>query len=39
MKVVLISSVEFLLRALATYRSATSGCDYVESFILLKKVS
>ena len=27
------------IRALATYRGATSGCDYAESFILLKEIS
>jgi N-acetylglucosamine malate deacetylase 1 len=26
------------LRALATYRGATSGCDYAESFVLLKEI-
>ena len=27
------------IRALATYRGATAGCDYAESFMLLKEVS
>ena len=27
------------IRALATYRGATSGCDYAESFMLLKEIS
>jgi len=27
------------IRALATYRGATSGCDYAESFVLLKEIS
>ena len=27
------------LRALATFRGATSGCDYAESFMLLKEIS
>jgi hypothetical protein len=26
------------MRALATYRGATSGCDYAESFVLLKEI-
>jgi len=26
------------IRALATYRGATSGCDYAESFMLLKEI-
>ena len=26
------------IRALATYRGATSGCDYSESFMLLKEI-
>jgi LmbE family N-acetylglucosaminyl deacetylase len=26
------------IRALATYRGATSGCDYAESFTLLKEI-
>jgi hypothetical protein len=27
------------IRALATYRGATSSCDYAESFMLLKEIS
>jgi LmbE family N-acetylglucosaminyl deacetylase len=27
------------IKALATYRGATSGCDYAESFMLLKEIS
>lgn len=27
------------LRALATLRGATSGCEYAESFVLLKEIS
>ena len=27
------------IRALATYRGATAGCDYAESFVLLKEIS
>ena len=27
------------IRALATYRGATSGCGYAESFVLLKEIS
>ncbi len=26
------------IRALAAYRGATSDCDYVESFVLLKEI-
>ena len=26
------------IKALATYRGATSGCDYAESFMLLKEI-
>jgi LmbE family N-acetylglucosaminyl deacetylase len=26
------------IRALATYRGATSGCEYAESFMLLKEI-
>ena len=26
------------IKALATYRGATSGCDYAESFVLLKEI-
>jgi len=26
------------IRALATYRGATSGCDYAESFTLIKEI-
>lgn len=26
------------LRALATFRGATSGCEYAESFVLLKEI-
>jgi len=26
------------IRALATYRGATSGCDYAEGFMLIKEI-
>ena len=26
------------IRALATYRGATAGCDYAESFMMLKEI-
>ena len=31
-------SSERNIRALATYRSVTSGCDYAESFMLIKEI-
>jgi len=30
---------EINIRSLATYRGATSGCEYAESFVLLKEIN